>query len=311
MAEYNSQQQSKLRLYIPREIYQKCMHFVNKSNFEVSWFGSLYYDKKDNYFVVQKIWLLKQENASAETEIDGAALADLLFDVKDEPFDLKWWAHSHVNMGVFWSSTDRETMKMLSKNGWFLSTVFNKKNEMRTALDMNIPGQIFPIFMDNVETIVFDFIPEEKEKEWDKEYNDNVKIKHQSYEWYGKGSKKYTKEDFEAFEQKKKAWEDYLNSNGKDRVFSIENKSEKKERPIAGMEDDEWDEQIALFNAHRAVNKQVDANEPKYAKNGPIDNQINSKKEERAERKILPLKSDSPLAQRIQATKDASKKEDV
>lgn len=80
-------------LYIPRKIYQKLMHWVDKSNFEVSWFGVIRYDKKENYFVVDEIFLLEQENSSAETEIKAAALCDLLYDTAKMEGDLRWWGH--------------------------------------------------------------------------------------------------------------------------------------------------------------------------------------------------------------------------
>ena len=174
MTVMNRSKNSEFKLFIPRKVYMQLMHWVDKSTFEVSWFGLLKFDKKNSEFVVTKIFLLPQENSSTSTEMNGAAIADLLYDTRKEPGDLRWWGHSHVNMDVFWSGTDIATMKNLSTGGWFLSTVFNKKREMKTALTQDIPNGI-PVLIDDIETHIWDYPSDEEEKEWDKQYTDNVK----------------------------------------------------------------------------------------------------------------------------------------
>ncbi len=161
-------------LYIPRKIYLKLMHWVDKSDFEVSWIGTLTYNKETNQFVVQEIFLLEQVNEKAETEIKAADLCDLLYDTRNEVGDLRWWGHSHVKMGVFWSGTDRKTMKELSQDGWFLSTVFNQKREMKTAFTQ---GGEMPLMVDDIPTYIYDPVSKEEKEEWDDLYKKNVKNK--------------------------------------------------------------------------------------------------------------------------------------
>lgn len=181
-------------LYIPRKIYQKLMHWVDKSNFEVSWFGMLRFEKAQNYFVVDEIFLLDQENSSAETEIKAAALCDLLYDTRKMPGDLRWWGHSHVKMGVFWSGTDMKTMKELSQNGWFLSTVFNQKREMKTAY---MQGGDIPLMLNDLPTVIYDPVFEEDKKEWDALYDKHVKNKTYHFTKQSKtSSAPETKENF-------------------------------------------------------------------------------------------------------------------
>jgi hypothetical protein len=51
---------------------------------------------------------------------------------------LKLWWHSHANMGVFWSTTDENTIKLFD-NGWMISLVGNKKGEILSRLDIYDP----------------------------------------------------------------------------------------------------------------------------------------------------------------------------
>src|ERR1043165_131431 len=75
-------------------------------------------------------------------------------------------------MGVFWSGTDNATMTQLSNPGWFLSTVFNKKYETRTAIQM---GKPFGLLVDELPLQINHALPNELTDQWDKEYQENVK----------------------------------------------------------------------------------------------------------------------------------------
>lgn len=148
------------------------MHWVDKSDFEVSWFGTLNYIPEESQFVVNKVWLLEQENARAETTIKAEAICDLLADTRNEEGDLRWWGHSHVKMDVFWSSTDLKAMKELSQNGWFLSTVFNQDRKMKTAFTQ---GAEMPLMIDNIKTHIWDPVLKSEQEEWDSQYKEKVK----------------------------------------------------------------------------------------------------------------------------------------
>lgn len=141
----------KLSLKIPQSIFEEIMYYVDESTGEVSGFGTLSY--KDGLFQVEKVVLCEQKNRATETEMDAADIAKAMYLLKDEPHEMKWWWHSHVNMGVFWSGTDKTAMKELAEHGWFLSTVFNKKREMKTCLTFN-QGQFGLFDMDDLETDV-------------------------------------------------------------------------------------------------------------------------------------------------------------
>lgn len=160
------------RLIIPSEIYKKINFWVDESDFECSWLGTIDHDVQNNDFHVVDVFLLDQENGGASTDMDQNSVARLLYDERDNPFDIKWWGHSHVKMDVFWSGTDIATMETLSDGGWFVSTVFNQHRKMRTAFTMLNP---LPIMIDNINTMIHDYTSEKELKDWKEEFNAKVK----------------------------------------------------------------------------------------------------------------------------------------
>lgn len=170
-------------------VYQKVMHWVNKSDFEVSGMGTVIHDKERNVLRVVDAILLKQENGPATTELDGQSISKAMFQLKDSPGSLRWWWHSHVNMDVFWSGTDMAAIKTLGgaerdRPAWFCMTVFNKKQEMLSAYVQNQPVRMIA---SDLETTIAAQLPAEVVAEWDKQYDDNVENK--SYTWVSKYGK--------------------------------------------------------------------------------------------------------------------------
>jgi hypothetical protein len=166
-----------MKVLIKRDVYRKIMYWVNKSKFEVSGLGILSLDAKTNTFTVEDAILLKQENSFTHTDIEPEHVAKAMFELRNAPGMLNFWWHSHVDMDVFWSSTDKDTIEKIGAGGWFLSTVFNKKHERRSALYV-VNGQKTPF---GTAPLFLDEIPTEIEKEfcpylevWDKEYEEKV-----------------------------------------------------------------------------------------------------------------------------------------
>lgn len=159
-------------------VYQKIMHWVNKSTVEISGLGKIQMTE-DGDIVVTSAILVEQENAAASTDMKPEAVAKAMFHMKDEPGELRFWWHSHVNMPVFWSGTDTDTMKKLGDHGWFVSTVFNKRNETRTAIYQKKP---YRIFKDEIKTALWAPTPAALTDEWDKEFLEKCKTK--TYESY-------------------------------------------------------------------------------------------------------------------------------
>lgn len=208
-----------LSVIIEEEVYEKIMYWCNKAApNEVSGLGSVIYDKELKALRVTEAWLLEQENTSTTTDIDENSIGKLEYKhhlLKKKGSiegELKFWWHSHVNMGVFWSGTDMDTIAQLGGGGWFLSTVFNLKEEMRSAVYQTDPMEFFA---DNLDTYINTSITKEEmeevlsingirpknidiilenvglmhtdkaEKAWDKEYEENVKVKTYTPSYYG------------------------------------------------------------------------------------------------------------------------------
>ena len=183
-------QQDKFKVIIPQSTYDKVMYFVNKTNFEVSGFAHVDYDPQTQTFYVGEPFLCKQENHSTETEMDANSIGKAMYRLAMQGKELRWWWHSHVNMGVFWSGTDMATMRQLGGNGWILATVFNKKYEMLSALMTSAEqfGEKIEVFVDKISTTVTSpEIPDELIKQWDAEFNEMVTIKSYTKDW-GKGT---------------------------------------------------------------------------------------------------------------------------
>ncbi len=148
------------RVLIDFKVYQKIMHWVNKAQGEVSGLGKVIIDKGD-YRVVDAI-LVEQQNTGASTELEPASVAKAMYEMRETPGHLNFWWHSHVNMAVFWSGTDIDTIREIGQHGFVVATVFNKKNETRSALYVKA-GEIIPeIFLDNLKTEMSTGIPKEE-----------------------------------------------------------------------------------------------------------------------------------------------------
>lgn len=163
-----------IRVEIDREVYEKIMYWIDKAPGEISGLGKV--EVQDGVFMVTSAILLEQENTSVTTDIDGQAVAKAMFELKDEPGKLNWWWHSHVNMDVFWSGTDVETIHELGKHGWFTATVLNKRREMKSAYYQK-GGNTPEIFIEDIDTTIEYFADEDKFKLWDEEYDKKVKDK--------------------------------------------------------------------------------------------------------------------------------------
>jgi hypothetical protein len=90
--------------------------------------------------------LLKQQCNAVETEMDPAAISQLMMDMEEAEMDsskLRCWAHSHDTMSVFWSDVDHANISGLANGEWLLSLVVNKKRESMMRLDIFHPAHMF------------------------------------------------------------------------------------------------------------------------------------------------------------------------
>jgi hypothetical protein len=181
----------KPKIILNHEVYQKVMHWVNKSQFEVSGLGLIKIEN-DGVLRVVDAMILQQENTQTHTDISANAVNKAMFELRDSDGLLKWWWHSHVKMPVFWSGTDTTTMHEFGVQEYIIATVFNQKNEMRSAYydgqGCITPWGAQPLFVDDLETKVDQAIDKSLIELWDKQYADNVKnLTHPIIRTYGTG----------------------------------------------------------------------------------------------------------------------------
>lgn len=167
-----------IKVEIDEMVFKKIMHWVNKSNFEVSGLGKVQYDKEENVLRVIDAILLPQKNTATSTDIEPEAVGKAMFQMRNTPGELRFWWHSHVDMAVFWSGTDLATIKKLGSGGWFLSTVFNKRQEMKSAFCQNAPVRLL---VEDVPTEVVEYQNADLIKEWDEQYEKNVENERYEY----------------------------------------------------------------------------------------------------------------------------------
>lgn len=166
----------KPQIVIDNEVYEKIMHWVNKSRNEVSGLGTIVIEKDSTIRVISAM-LLPQTNHATHTEITAEGVNKAMFALKDSPGELKFWWHSHVMMPVFWSGTDHATIKEFGAHDYILATVFNQKKEMRSAYydpkGVRTPWGNSELFLDECSTrierpAIYSLT------DWDSEYDKNV-----------------------------------------------------------------------------------------------------------------------------------------
>lgn len=123
------------------EAFEQLYAYAYATAQEISCMGVVRRD--GNCFIVERFHLVKQEGGMAHTEMDPAALGTLMEDLlaqgkTQEARSLKCWAHSHPNMGVFWSKTDDTTCRLLATD-YLVSLVVSDGFAIRARIDVGAP----------------------------------------------------------------------------------------------------------------------------------------------------------------------------
>lgn len=166
-------------IVIPEMVYDKIMYWIDKANFEVSGFGTVIHDPNAKTFTIEDAFLIKQEGSAAATDICAKDLGKAMFMAHKMQLKgtINFWWHSHVNMDVFWSGTDKSTIEDLGKNGYILATVFNKKYGYRSAFAANVNVPFLgprTELIDNFPTTITKDLESSLIEQWDKDFKDNV-----------------------------------------------------------------------------------------------------------------------------------------
>lgn len=164
------------KVVIPRNVYTKMMYWVSKAGYsECSGLGKTVFE--DGKIKVVDAWMVKQRNTSGTTDMDEDAIGTLLYEKRETPGIMNFWWHSHANMGVFWSGTDRDQINKIASNGSCLAIVFNNKKETLACVAI---GQPIPMYINGVQVTVEEPYDQDVINTWNAEYDAAVE-KHKTY----------------------------------------------------------------------------------------------------------------------------------
>jgi hypothetical protein len=129
------------RVLVSRAAYNRMWHIVDIADKEVGWLGTVQKIKQD--FLIEEVFLFKQEVASTTCEISAEGLAEVAMELMSSRPDgmdvcnrLCFWGHSHVNMGTSPSGQDESQMQTFRESGhsFFIRGIFNKNGRMEFTI---------------------------------------------------------------------------------------------------------------------------------------------------------------------------------
>jgi hypothetical protein len=163
------------RVAIPEKVWKRLLAYIDACPMEVGGLGTI--EWQDGKLVVTDVFLLEQAVSGVSTVIGHAAVAKFLVGwVREgkDPAILRFWWHSHADMGVFWSETDMETIRQFTQGNWLVSLVGNRRHETRTRITTNEP---FPFAVDFIPVEVLADIDEAVVKAAREEVANKVRAK--------------------------------------------------------------------------------------------------------------------------------------
>lgn len=164
------------KLFIDENVFRKVMHWCDKAPGEVSGMGIIEY--RDGIPHVKEAWLFKQKNTGTSTDLDAEELSKFQYELHRDKVkhDDLWWWHSHKNMTAFWSGTDEDTIHELGSHGRIWATVFNCRRELKSALYM---GQPFQVWIPEVPTTITYDLDQRVTAQWDKAYEEKCTVQYE------------------------------------------------------------------------------------------------------------------------------------
>jgi hypothetical protein len=184
---------SKPTIYMMAEVKRRFDAYIANINEEISGLGTV--ELIEGKFVITEIFLLEQTVSGASTDLDPQAVAKfmeslLMQEGGDIKFSkIKFWWHSHVNFGTFWSGQDESCISTIS-DSWFISMVGNKSGSIRIRLDLYPPAVPIRIVCDDLPLVVLKAEDDEFTKLIRVEISE--KVKQYPHTIYGEGTEYYT-----------------------------------------------------------------------------------------------------------------------
>ena len=129
------------RVLISRAAYNAMWHYVDIASQEIGWLGTCC--RQGNDFLIEEVFLFKQEVSHVSTEITADGLAEMAQELISSRPDgvevcnsLRFWGHSHVNMGTSPSGQDDSQMDVFqeSRHSFFVRAILNKQGRMEFTI---------------------------------------------------------------------------------------------------------------------------------------------------------------------------------
>jgi proteasome lid subunit RPN8/RPN11 len=120
---------------IRRYALDKLLLYAERCPVEIGGLGTVVEDSDG--LVITDVFLLGQRVSASDTELDTDAVFDFLARLVAEGGDpalVRLWWHSHADMDVVWSETDRTTIESLPGDFW-VALLVNRRGEVACRLD--------------------------------------------------------------------------------------------------------------------------------------------------------------------------------
>lgn len=129
------------RVLLTRDAYEDMFCLVVECGKEVGWVGTV--ERVGRDYLIKEIFLLDQESHATTCEITADGLAEWASNVLSQRPDgmevvnsIRFWGHSHVNMGTSPSGQDEQQMRIFSEScdDFFIRGILNKAGRMEFTL---------------------------------------------------------------------------------------------------------------------------------------------------------------------------------
>ncbi len=127
------------QILITPRAFQKLRLYIELCPMEIGGLGEV--ERDGSNLVITDLFILPQKISPAETELDSAAIFEILQSCLAEgrnPASLCLWWHSHADLDVEWSTTDERTIENFAGD-FMLSLVGNKAGDFACRLDIRDP----------------------------------------------------------------------------------------------------------------------------------------------------------------------------
>lgn len=166
------------KIFITPLAHQKMEAYIKLSPIEISWLGTVSQIGID--FLIEDVFLPKQENSAASTEMSEEGLVDIAEELLKQENGvelcnmLRFWGHSHVSMNTGPSGQDEKQLRLLMRDikgndSFFIRAIGNKKGKLQFTIFLyggliSIDDIAWEIYLERDDTLIETIKAEIEEK---------------------------------------------------------------------------------------------------------------------------------------------------